>query len=266
MPQQHLAEVHQVEERADAGRVERVLAVGGDPLGVEVLLGQVAGEALHDRGQEGDHAGDPGQAPAAAPGGHPELAPQVDDQQRHEQLDAPQVQAVEEVTDRVGVPPVGAAERDGEAAHDGHAERGQRGDAEHVHPGGHVGRLAVRQQLVRRQRGQRAAAGPRRPHPLVTRRDARVRRRVRDGGVLAAGPGERQQQRDAEDDDHHRDQDQVRHGNREDVPVQVRTRLVQVEGGGSVSRQDQGFHQSLQVDRQSIVPSLSAGPRGPVVT
>jgi hypothetical protein len=145
VPHQHLAEVHQVEERPDADFVERVLAVGGDPLRVEVLLGQVAGEALHHRGQEGDHAGDPGQGPAAAPGRHPELVPQVDDQQRHEQLDAPQVQAVEEVPDRVGVPPVGTADRDGESADDNYGEGGQGRDAEHVHPGGDVGRLAVGQ-------------------------------------------------------------------------------------------------------------------------
>ena len=98
----------------DADRVEGVLAVGGDPLGVEVLLRQVAGEALDHRGHERHHAGDPGHRAAPAPGGHPELAPQVDDQERHEQLDAPQVQAVEEVANRVVVPPVRAAQGDGE--------------------------------------------------------------------------------------------------------------------------------------------------------
>ncbi len=75
MPQQHLAEVHQVEERSDARRVERVLAVGRDPLGVEVLLRQVAGEALQDGGTKRDDPGHPGQRPPSAPGGHPELPP-----------------------------------------------------------------------------------------------------------------------------------------------------------------------------------------------
>ena len=134
VPHQHLAEVHHVEERADPDRVERVLAAGGDPLGVEVLLRHIAGEALHHRGDERDHAGDPGPGPAAAPGRHPELAPQVDDQQRHEQLDAPQVQAVEEMPDRVVMPPVRAAQRQGEPARDRHPERGQRAHAEHVDP------------------------------------------------------------------------------------------------------------------------------------
>ena len=63
MPHQHLAEVHDVEERADPDRVERVLAAGRDPLRVEILLGNVPGKALDDRGHEGDHAGDPGPGP-----------------------------------------------------------------------------------------------------------------------------------------------------------------------------------------------------------
>ena len=46
VPEEHLAEVHEVEEAAEAGGVDRVLAVGRYPLGVEVLLRQVAGEAL----------------------------------------------------------------------------------------------------------------------------------------------------------------------------------------------------------------------------
>jgi hypothetical protein len=134
VPHQHLAEVHHVEERANAHRVERVLAVGGDPLRVEILLGHIAGEALHDRGEEGDHSGDPGHRAATAPGRHPELPPQVDHQQRHEQLDAPQVRAVEEVAQRVVMPPIRAAERQREAGHNRDAERDQRGHAEHVHP------------------------------------------------------------------------------------------------------------------------------------
>jgi hypothetical protein len=73
VPEEHLAEIHQVEERAQPGGVYGVLAVGGDPLRVEVLLGEVPGEALDDRGEKGDHAADPGERPAAPPGGHPEL-------------------------------------------------------------------------------------------------------------------------------------------------------------------------------------------------
>jgi hypothetical protein len=48
VPQEHLAEVHEVEECPDADGVEGVLAAGRDPLGVEVLLGEIAGEALDD--------------------------------------------------------------------------------------------------------------------------------------------------------------------------------------------------------------------------
>src|ERR1019366_2764146 len=102
-------------ERADADCVECILAVGGNPLRVEVLLGEVASEALDDRSHEGDHAGDPGPRPAAAPRCHPEFSPQVDDEQRHEELDAPQMQAVEEMPERVVMPPVRTAERDGKA-------------------------------------------------------------------------------------------------------------------------------------------------------
>ena len=45
----HLAEVGDVEERPDADRVEPVLGLGGDPLRVEVLLGDVAGQRRRDR-------------------------------------------------------------------------------------------------------------------------------------------------------------------------------------------------------------------------
>jgi hypothetical protein len=78
-----------------------------------------------------------------------------------------------------------------------------------------------------------------------------------------ASSRERQQRRGAEDRDHHRDQDQVRHGNREDVPVEVRTGQGQVDGGGNVSRQGNDVHRGLQVSRQSIALSLSVRRRDP---
>ena len=232
VPHEHLAEVHHVEERADSDGVECVLAAGGDPLGVEVLLGQVPGKALDDRGHERDHAGDPGPGPAAAPGGHPELAPQVDDQQRHEQLDAPYVQAVEEVPERVVVPPVRAAQGKAEPGHDRYRERGQGADAEHVYPGCDIGGLAVGQQLARRQYPEGPAPEPGRPHAggAVISRIACLGRavspnvihgRVGNYGVLVtASLREREQQRGAEDADHHRDQNQVRHRYLEYRPVQ----------------------------------------------
>ena len=237
VPHQHLAEIHHVEERAHPDGVERVLAAGGDPLRVEVRLRHIAGEALHDREHEGDHAGDPGHRAAAAPGGHPELAPQVDDDQGHEQLDAPQVQAVEEMTDRVVMPPVRAAEGQGEPGHDRHPEGRQRADAEHVNPGRHVGGLPVGQQLARRQRFERTAPHPRGPHPggvIISRLQRRSRMAAHVavdscGGLLAVSPGEREQQGGPEDDDHHGDQDQVRHRHVEDRPVQESARLIHVD-------------------------------------
>jgi hypothetical protein len=53
VPHQHLTEVHEVEERPDAARVEGVLSTGRDSLRVEVLLEQVARKALHGRRHEG---------------------------------------------------------------------------------------------------------------------------------------------------------------------------------------------------------------------
>ena len=41
---------------------------------VEILLRQVTGEGRDNRGQERDHAGNPGHRPAAPPRRHPELA------------------------------------------------------------------------------------------------------------------------------------------------------------------------------------------------
>ncbi len=49
VPEEHLADVHEIEERTQAGRVQRVLAVRGDPLRVEVLLRQIPGEAQDNR-------------------------------------------------------------------------------------------------------------------------------------------------------------------------------------------------------------------------
>jgi hypothetical protein len=252
VPQQHLAEVHHVEERTHADRVERVLAVGGDPLGVEVLLGQVPGEALHDRGPEGHHAGDPGQRPAPAPGGHPELAPQVNNHERHEQLDAPQVRAVEEMADGIGVPPVGAADRDDQAGDDGQAQRGQRRHPEHVDPGGNVGRLPVGQQFLRRKGPQRPPPGPCGPHPGVgvLTHGARHRLAAR-GGLVRRGQGavpvrEGQQQRRAEDRHHDGDHHQVRDRDLEDRPVQIGAWLIQVNGQRAWVGQQRRIHTVLQ--------------------
>ncbi len=65
---------------------------------------------------------------------HPELAPQVDDGEGHGHFDAAHVDAVEEMADRGGVPPVGASQRDGGTERADNAESDEGGDAEHVHP------------------------------------------------------------------------------------------------------------------------------------
>ncbi|MGY3062886.1 hypothetical protein ACVWZD_007184 [Streptomyces sp. TE3672] len=95
VPHEHLTEAQHVEPGADAHRVKAVFGLARDPLGVEVLLHQVAGEGGADRSDEDDGPGDPGQCPPSAPGGHEELSPQVDDHDEHEQFHAPQVQAVD---------------------------------------------------------------------------------------------------------------------------------------------------------------------------
>ncbi len=240
MPDQHLAEVHHIEERANAHRVERVLAVGCDPLRVKVLLGYIAGEALHDRGKKGDHSGDPGHRAPPAPGRHPELPPQVDHQQRHEQLDAPQVRAIEEMADRVVVPPVGPADGEGETRDDRQAQRDQRCHAEHVDPGGHVRGLPIGQQLLRRQQPGSRCPHLGGPHILVARLGSRrddgrvgasliaVSGACRSGEVSARVEGD--QQGSAKDDDHHRDHNQVRDGDIKDAPAKELARLIQIAG------------------------------------
>ena len=54
VPHEHLAEVEHVPDGAGAGGVDAVLGLGGDPLRVEVLLREVAGEG----GRHGDDEGD----------------------------------------------------------------------------------------------------------------------------------------------------------------------------------------------------------------
>ena len=167
MEQQHLAVVEHVEPRADADRVQAVLGLGGDPLRVEVRLDHVAGERGPDRAEERDRAGDPGHRATAAPGGHEELAPQVDDHGEEEQLDAPQVQAVDEVADRRHVPPLRALEGQDHAGDEHDDQRGEGRDTEDVDPGRDVGGLPVGQQPLGRERGHGPVAQPRGPHPLV---------------------------------------------------------------------------------------------------
>jgi len=143
VPEEHLAEVHEIEERAQAGPVERILAVRGYPLRVEILLREIPGEAQDDRREESQDPTDPCPGPLASPGGHPELPPEVNNHEGHEDLDAPQVQAVEEVPDGVGVPPVHATQRDHESRGHRYRQCDQRRHAEDVDPRGDVGGLAI---------------------------------------------------------------------------------------------------------------------------
>src|SRR6476620_6624334 len=111
-PEQHLPRVQDVEESADADRVDAILGFTADPLGVEVGLRQVAGEGSTDGGDEGDDTGDPRQRAPAAPGSHPELAPEMDDHHGHEDLDAPEVEGVDEAAEVGRVPPGHATHRE----------------------------------------------------------------------------------------------------------------------------------------------------------
>src|ERR1700722_3201225 len=101
MPEQHLAEVHEVEECTNPDGVERIFSRCRNPLGVEILLREVTGETFDYRRHKRDDTGYPGEGPPPTPCGHPEFAPQVNDYEGHEQLDAPQMHAVEKMPDRI---------------------------------------------------------------------------------------------------------------------------------------------------------------------
>ena len=163
MPQQHLAQVEDIPERPDPGAVDPVLGLGGDPLRVEVGLHHIAGKGGADRHQEGHHPGHPGQHASAPPRRHPELAPQVNDHEEEEQLHAPQVQAVEEMPHRGGVPPVDPAHSQDRTRKDDEYQRGQRQHPEHINPRRHIGRLLVGKSPVGRQGRQQPVPDPTRP-------------------------------------------------------------------------------------------------------
>ena len=191
---------------------------------------------------------------------------------------------------RVGVPPVGAAQGQGEPGHDDEPKRGQAGHAEDVDPRGHVGGLAVRQQLAGREHPQGLPAQPRGPHGRIDvvaevgaleRRGERGRlgrrrpvwrlrlfagRRARRVARLMFG--ETQEQGGAEDHHHHRDEDQVGLRDREDRPVQVATGPVQVD------RRSRAEHSGpvctarapLGIGFQKTLLARPAGRIGPLVT
>ena len=181
----HLAEVQDVEERSDAGRVQPVLRLRRDPLGVEVLLGDVAGERGDDPDQERDDAGHPRPAAPAAPGGHEELTPEVDDHKEEEQLHRPEVDAVDEVSDAGVVPPGRSLQAEDHARGDDDHQRRDRQHTEQVDPRRHVDRLAVGQQLLRRHRAHAGFPQAHRPVPAAAH-DSLRRRLPGKGRRIAA--------------------------------------------------------------------------------
>src|SRR5260370_15785149 len=130
----HLTEVQDVEERSDAGGVHRVFGVDGDELRVEVLLCEVAGERGENADREDDYADHPGGGPTVAPTGHEVLPPQVQDHEDEEQLNGPEVEAVDEPAEARVMPPLWPHERERDSAYDHPAPRRNRDDSEDIKP------------------------------------------------------------------------------------------------------------------------------------
>ena len=75
----------------------------------------------------------------------------MDHHEEEEGLDAPQVQGVHEMPRGGHVPPARSHDGEDAAGDDDPGQTDHRQDSEHVDPGGHVGRLAVGEQTVRRE-------------------------------------------------------------------------------------------------------------------
>src|SRR5579864_2512822 len=102
----HLPEVQQVEESADPDRVERIFALGGDPLRTKVRHRQVASKGGADRCQKGNHAGYPGQPTPMTPGPLEKCDPQVQCDREEEQLSAPEMETVHKMAEGIVMPPL----------------------------------------------------------------------------------------------------------------------------------------------------------------
>src|SRR4249920_144063 len=176
VPRVHLAEIDDVEEGTDTDGVEAVLALAGDPLRVEVLLGEVPGEGGADRDQEDDRPRYPGPASTAAPGTHEELAPQVHDHGEEEHFDRPEVDAVEELPDAGVVPPGRALQSKDHARADHHDQRRDRRNTEYIDPRGDICGLPVGKELFGRQRPDGARADALSPHALLLRAHSSISR------------------------------------------------------------------------------------------
>src|SRR5438128_12247370 len=143
----HLAEVEDVEEPTDAGSVDGVLGIHRDPLGIEVLLGEVAGEGGEDADGERDDADHPGGRPAFTPARHEVLAPEVQHHEDEEHLNAPEVEAVEKAADTRKVPPLGPERRQYHSTKHHPDQRRDGDDPEDVDPGADIERLPVRKEV-----------------------------------------------------------------------------------------------------------------------
>src|ERR1700687_6443744 len=106
----HLPEVEDVEAGAETGSIEPALGADRDPLRREGLLREVAREGRRNRNRKDDHPDHPGHGPTAPPAGHEVLTPEVQHHEDEEDLDAPEVQAIEESAGPRDVPPIGACE------------------------------------------------------------------------------------------------------------------------------------------------------------
>src|SRR5205814_10661128 len=121
-------EVQDVEEAADAGGVHGILSVDGDPLGVEVLLREIAGEGSDNADGECNNPNHPGRRTTLPPARHEVLSPEMQDHEDEEHLHAPEMEAVEEPAGEQEVSPQRAEGRTEAAVQDDPGERGNRHD------------------------------------------------------------------------------------------------------------------------------------------
>jgi hypothetical protein len=118
---------------------------------VEVLLRDEAGEGRDEAESEDHHTDHPRLRPSVSPARHEVLAPQVQHHEDEEDLDGPEVQAVDESPYARLVPPHRPEEGQQHSTRDHPDQPGDRDDAEDVDPGADKYGLAVWQQVRQRQ-------------------------------------------------------------------------------------------------------------------
>src|SRR6266480_4902955 len=140
----HLAEVEDVEEGPDTGAIHSVLGIERDELRVEVLLREIASEGGQDAHGENHDSDDPRRSTPITPARHEVLAPQMKNHEYEENLNRPEVEAVEEAANAGHMPPLRPHEAKDDAAED-HPDQGRDCDhAKDVNPGADKIRLPVR--------------------------------------------------------------------------------------------------------------------------